>query len=96
MNEFQFVNLYVFLLCYTCIHLFTPNTTCNFFSSLMKHHVIILFTFSVMLVRATSGKAQGKGQRQGLVSKSAKSNAKDRANKETTVTLTRLKGMLYM
>ncbi len=42
-------------------------------------------------VRATSGKGQVKGHRQGLVSKSARSNAKDR-NKETTVTLTRLKG----
>ncbi|XP_072031260.1 protein phosphatase 1 regulatory subunit 36-like isoform X2 [Amphiura filiformis] len=44
--------------------------------------------------RATSGKGQGKGQRQGLVSKSARSNAKDRANKETTVTLTRLKDVV--
>ena len=42
-----------------------------------------------------SGKGQGlggKGQRQGgLVSKSARSNAKG-ANKETTVTLSRMKG----
>lgn len=46
--------------------------------------------------RVASGKGQGlggKGQRQGLVSRSARSNAKG-ANKETTVTLSRMKDVV--